>query len=175
MRYELEVTDTNIIRGRMRKPAGAEVNTLSVSIITDGGWHYVVFVADIAANGQIYIDGATDGSPVNISSQNGDLINAYSFWIAQDEAASYFNGTLDEICISNTISNADWIQTSYNNQSNPSGFFTLGLLESAPSPTVVGRIVLPINKASVLASWLILLLVLLLAAVRLITHFRKKT
>ena len=39
----------------------------------------------------------------------------------------YFNGSLDEVRISNTVRSADWIATEYNNQSSPSAFYTIGL------------------------------------------------
>jgi hypothetical protein len=37
----------------------------------------------------------------------------------------YFNGALDEIRLSNIARTANWIQTSYNNESSPSTFYTI--------------------------------------------------
>jgi hypothetical protein len=39
---------------------------------------------------------------------------------------TFFNGTLDEIRISNTARSADWLKTEYNNQSSPSTFYSFG-------------------------------------------------
>ncbi len=161
--YELEVTDSNIVRGRIRKTGGADVDTVSSSNVTDGSWHHIVFVADRDANGQIYIDGSTDGSPVDISSQNGDLSNSDSFWVARDDAAGYFNGIIDEVRISSTARSADWIATEYNNQSSPSGFYSVGTEETSGAPIEVGGQIFPINKARVVAQWLILMFMLSLA------------
>ena len=48
-----------------------------------------------------------------------------------------FSGTIDEVRISSSARSADWIKTSYNNQSNPSAFFSLGLPQNVPvAPTV---------------------------------------
>ncbi len=124
--YEIEIVDTNIIRARLRQTGGADVDTVSSSTVTDGNWHYIVFVADRDGNGQIYIDGSADGSAVDISGQNGNLVNSDDFWIARDAASGYFDGTIDEVRISNTVRGANWIKTSYNNQNNPGDFLTFG-------------------------------------------------
>ena len=47
-----------------------------------------------------------------------------------------FVGTIDEVRISSTDRDADWLKTGYNNQSNPSSFYTLHGEEGAP-PVVV--------------------------------------
>jgi len=38
----------------------------------------------------------------------------------------YFNGILDEARLSNVVRSSDWIETEYNNQYNPSTFYSLG-------------------------------------------------
>jgi hypothetical protein len=45
---------------------------------------------------------------------------------AWDGTAEWFDGTLDEVRVSETVRSADWIQTEYNNQSNPSSFYSVG-------------------------------------------------
>jgi len=40
--------------------------------------------------------------------------------------SSYFNGSLDEIRISNTSRSDDWITTEYNNQNDPNAFISIG-------------------------------------------------
>ena len=42
----------------------------------------------------------------------------------------YFNGTIDEVRISNAVRSADWITTEYNNQSAPSTFYAVAAQES---------------------------------------------
>ncbi|MFA7171068.1 MAG: LamG domain-containing protein, partial [Candidatus Paceibacterota bacterium] len=48
----------------------------------------------------------------------------------------YFPGTIDEVRVSNTARSADWIATEYNNQSNPTEFYSLGI-EEVPSPVAL--------------------------------------
>ncbi|MEA3488318.1 MAG: hypothetical protein U9R10_03585, partial [Euryarchaeota archaeon] len=43
---------------------------------------------------------------------------------------------IDEVRISDTARNADWIQTSYNNQNNPSSFYDVGAEESTTDPGI---------------------------------------
>jgi len=49
-----------------------------------------------------------------------------------DERTDFFNGTIDEVRISNKIINAEWISTEYNNQNNPSSFLSFGPEETGP-------------------------------------------
>ena len=37
----------------------------------------------------------------------------------------YFNGTLDEVHVSTIARNSNWISTEYNNQANPSNFYSV--------------------------------------------------
>jgi len=84
-------------------------------------------------------------------------------------------GTIDEVRISNKIRDADWIKTSYNNQSNPSAFLTLDSEQNAPAgPTAVGGKILIVNKAMVLAPWILIAIALCIVIIRLIQHFREK-
>lgn len=48
------------------------------------------------------------------------------------DASSYFAGKLDELEIATTARPAEWLKTSFNNQSQPSSFHALGPQESAP-------------------------------------------
>lgn len=53
--------------------------------------------------------------------------------------AIFFNGSLDEMRISNVARNIDWINTQYNNQVNPSFFFSIGKAYSRPGLTKAYR------------------------------------
>jgi hypothetical protein len=54
----------------------------------------------------------------------------------------YFEGRLDELRVSNVVRSSDWIESVYNNQSNPTpgGFYTLGAEDAtcATLPTITG-------------------------------------
>jgi hypothetical protein len=90
-----------------------------------GGWHHVVGTFDGVWN--IYVDGMK-----TTSSQTQPPFSSQSeqFTIgAQDSTSTmknYWNGTIDEVRLSNVARSADWISTEYNNQSQPSSFYTIG-------------------------------------------------
>jgi hypothetical protein len=72
---------------------------------------------------ELYINGALDAS----YSGGGTPANtANNLFLGRSQTASYLNGSLDEVRISTAARSADWLQTSYNNQSDPAGFYTLG-------------------------------------------------
>jgi uncharacterized repeat protein (TIGR02543 family) len=51
----------------------------------------------------------------------------------QYDSSRYFKGSLDEIAISNIARSADWILTTYNNQQNPTAFYSIGPEETLSS------------------------------------------
>ena len=44
----------------------------------------------------------------------------------------FFNGIIDEVRISNSITSFDWVSTEYNNQNDPSSFLSFGPKETGP-------------------------------------------
>jgi len=155
----------------------------SDTAINDTGWHYFVityqYVSDGASQVRMYIDGSLDKSdntfigdiygesPVDV------LIGA--LYSSGDAINNVHQGTIDEVRISDNARTADWIKTSYNNQDNPSAFFTLDSEQNAPAgPTAVGGKILTVNKAMVLAPWILIAIALCIVIIRLIQHFRKK-
>jgi hypothetical protein len=108
--------------------------TYGTTEIAAGNWYHIVIVdagsQGVAGNFSIYING---GSPEGVLSCNLTAYDGatHKLTIADTNGeriggGSYFNGTIDEVRISNTVRSAAWIKTSYNNQSNPAAFFTLG-------------------------------------------------
>jgi len=79
---------------------------VSSTSIKDNTWHHAVFVVDRDGNGQIYVDGNPDGSPVTITA-TGDLSNNDNLYIGVDNGDDkYFNGYIDEVRIFNTALSA---------------------------------------------------------------------
>ncbi|MFC1918178.1 DUF2341 domain-containing protein [Chloroflexota bacterium] len=104
-----------------------------------------------------YINGVAVGTE-NYTQPIG--ANAEELWIGSAlDATTRFNGPIDEVRISSTSRSADWILTSYNNQSNPAVFFSLSAEESA-APSAVGGSVYPVNKLALLVPWLLLITLL---------------
>ena len=84
-------------------------------------WHYYVYTYD-GTTSRIYIDGVEKGNstvaPQTALPSEGN--------IGRYNPGEYFSGNLDEPRFSISPKSAGWILTEYNNQSNPSGFISLG-------------------------------------------------
>lgn len=89
-----------------------------------GIWIYVVLTHDTNT-----VKCYRDGLEISSQSDSGAIYESdYQLGISQEGAnsSSYVDGKLDEVRISNTVRSASWIKTSYNNQNDPSSFFTIG-------------------------------------------------
>jgi hypothetical protein len=117
--------------------SNSQVQTVTPASYNDNNWHHVV---DVYNNGteSLYVDGVLIGSLVEgeFSYQNiygYSLGTAYTTgWPSGVSGWFYFNGSIDELEISNTARSSGWIRTQYNNQSSPSTFVTIGPNQSAP-------------------------------------------
>jgi hypothetical protein len=123
---------------------GGYFTAASTAAVNNNAWHYVV--ASFLDTGNvlsIYVDGTLNNS----TNVGGQCENTTGYWrmgsykLAGWPAASdgYFTGTIDEVRVSSTIRNADWIMTEYNNQSAPCSFYSLGS-EVASPPTMISLV-----------------------------------
>jgi hypothetical protein len=101
--------------------------------ITDTNWYYITSVWD-GSTMSIYINGVLDFSEnigtVSIADDSKPLEFGHHYGYMSGK--NPFAGDVDEIQISNINRNQDWILTAYQNQQNPSGFFTIGFEEPHP-------------------------------------------
>jgi hypothetical protein len=92
-------------------------NTAGGTVVTTGSWHLVHGIYN-GTNFISYLDGAPDRTDVGAVAGTGGPI-----YIGSDfGTANWFNGTLDEIRISNVAKSADWMKLEYFNQNNPTTF-----------------------------------------------------
>ena len=88
-------------------------------------WQFLVATYD-GSNMRIF----WNGSEQNIASKTGNITtNDVPLFIGYSQgsiANHHFEGIIDEVRISSIVRSPDWIQTCYNNQNNPSGFYSLG-------------------------------------------------
>jgi len=98
-------------------------------------WHHVVATVDTQAQVmKVYLDGVEKlsatfaGGKSIISTTNPLLISSNTRLV---------KGTIDEVRISSAARSAAWIQTSYNNQKDPTTFYTTGKEETIPEEPVV--------------------------------------
>ncbi|MFW9855154.1 MAG: DUF2341 domain-containing protein [Candidatus Thorarchaeota archaeon] len=91
-----------------------------------GSWTYLVGVANRLDNNiRIYKNG------LFISAQNFDFVDSVDTANSLVFSNSFYpvNGTIDEPRVSNEIHSLEWIQTEYNNQKDPSTFYSIGTEE----------------------------------------------
>jgi hypothetical protein len=112
------------------------IGRYSTTTVNNNNWHHLVGVWTAPANTaiapaqfSIYIDGtpaattdATVGTaPLSpLTGLGGTLIGRHAPW------TTYLPGIIDEVRISDTVRNADWITTEFNSQNSPATFYYLG-------------------------------------------------
>ncbi|MEK6282045.1 MAG: DUF2341 domain-containing protein [Acidobacteriota bacterium] len=113
--------------------------------VQDNAWHQIVGTYDGTSNRsgmRMYVDGVlrSTGSSAAITST---IRNTYNLTLGTNSGSSadYFNGSLDEVRVSNSARSADWIQTQFNNQSAPADFYTISPVggETGSVQSVFGR------------------------------------
>jgi hypothetical protein len=95
------------------------------STSVENNWYHVVCTYD-GTNLRMYVDGLLDGGP---SAQDDATTETETSKIGKDYIATdrlWFFGKVDEVRISGVARSADFITTTYNNQSAPSTFITVG-------------------------------------------------
>lgn len=112
-----------------------------------GQWYHVALVYNSSStsnNPSIYVNGTAqsvayyDGTTIPSGAVTSD---ASSDWIAADRSLDFartYDGSMDEIRISNVSRPAAWISTEYNNQNSPATFYTVGIEEANVPPPPPG-------------------------------------
>ena len=108
--------------------------------MTQGSWQYMTQVYDDTNNTvTLYRNGVSVGSFVLAA---GDHLNStftnqlYIGFQNKHGAEDYWKDNMDEVHIQGTARTADWIITEYNNQSNPSSFYTFGNQQQKKNPVL---------------------------------------
>ncbi len=136
---------------------GADVDP-SVFSYSTNTWYQITYVV-IPTGYTIYINGnnvasencggSCDNNPLFFDSTHNIFIGQVGY----DE--EWFNGAIDEVRVSNNARSADWIQTEYNNQNNPSAFYSLEdetIIDEVP-PTTLGNPQVTIGTSLTLQDW----------------------
>jgi len=93
------------------------------------GWHHVVYLMNDTGNSQkIYVDGQEIASNTYTESisYSGQGVNTFIGRHGNTKENMDFDGIIDEVRISDTVRDACWIETEYNNQDAPNSFYTVG-------------------------------------------------
>jgi hypothetical protein len=90
--------------------------------LNDNNWHHIDAVRSTGNSVNIYVDGVLDSTTSyhdsGAISVSGGVVN-----IGGLDSGHNFNGSVDEVRISNVAHSQDWIATEYNNQHSPSAFY----------------------------------------------------
>jgi hypothetical protein len=127
--------------------AGNELKSNTITWNADT-WYYIVCTVDGIINTSWY----NDGINVGFSTENYNLYDMEpdNFWIGANERGEFFRGILDEVRLSTTVRSVAWIQTSYNNQNDPSSFYSIGS-EEKRNP-ILTIIIDPVTGGTIAAS-----------------------
>ena len=94
---------------------------------TSGTWHYLTIV-QTGGVATVYLDGIQNFTKAVIVAANTSA--TLSLGGNPSTGGSYWNGKLDEFRVSGAVRGSDWIQTEYNNQSDPGSFYALGATQT---------------------------------------------
>jgi hypothetical protein len=117
------------------------------SFISNSAWNYLTVTWDGTyatsyVNGQEIKQAIIAGTP--------DWIGKALYIASNYVRAELFNGSVDEIRISDIARTSQWIQTCYNNQNNPTAFLNLGTEETPPTYPIIAN-PLPSDRASAIS------------------------
>lgn len=98
-------------------------------------WQHVV-VSIEGDNVVWYLNGTSIPDNTNTNRPAG---TSTAYFGVESDSSDDFKGFVDEIRISTSGRNADWIATEYNNQKSPSTFYTVGNVETSIANEAQGR------------------------------------
>jgi RHS repeat-associated protein len=126
----LYIDDAGSLRASLFWHLSSAGQIVTAASYNDNNWHFAV---DTYTNGteQLYVDGQPVGSQ-QVTEYSYSSVYLYTIgtgdefnWPATNASWLYFDGSLDEINVSNIARSGDWVQTQYNNQSSPSTSISL--------------------------------------------------
>jgi len=117
-RYALYVHTSNYLTAAIDDNS-TNVTWNGSATVNDGDWHHAVVTFDRSGNGQIYLDGSTDGSATSISSSTGSLdpTNHRDFTVgvnSNDEVSGPYTGQVDGVLIYTKVLSLAEVERNYN-------------------------------------------------------------
>ena len=116
--------------------ADLAVGAVGATTISAGQWYYFAGTFSYTGTGayagswNVYVNGVQDNASANNFDLAGSCSGTFSgaTWLAatQGQWPGTSDVNLDELRVSKSVRSADWIATEYNNQSNPSNFYSVG-------------------------------------------------
>ncbi|NHI88720.1 MAG: DUF2341 domain-containing protein [Candidatus Thorarchaeota archaeon] len=144
-RYMLSVTSSGTIKAEIddNSASPGKISIYSASALNDGLWHYAAMVREGNLL-HLYIDGSeVPTSPVDITGY-GSINSIEPFLIAAcdnyDNAGApnlFLSAKIDEVHVLSSTTTSEWILTEFNNQNNPSSFYSIGIEQEVTVPQEV--------------------------------------
>lgn len=105
---------------------------METSTLTEGTWYYIVCTLDeTGQSAKIYQDGVEKDEDTSFTLVD---TSAESLFLGSSRTDAFFGDChLESVRVSNIVRSANWIKTEYNNQNNPSSFYSVGPLENVPT------------------------------------------
>lgn len=107
----------------------------STNTVDDDVWHYIVATYSGTSDPSgvsLYIDGQAESTSTIHNSLSASVLNDVNLEIGRSgSGAAYepFDDLIDEVRISASVLDPDWIATEFNNQDSPATFYDLGAQE----------------------------------------------
>ena len=99
------------------------------SFPTASAWSHLV-MSKVGTTASLYLNGTlVNSDTMSFGSKTGAVLRIGSIETALDS----FNGIIDEVRVSNAQRDANWIETEYNNQNQPSSFYNVYFQETSTS------------------------------------------
>lgn len=118
----------NQIRIELQRSGEKDIVDNGISI---NQWHYVALTYDVSTGTiRCYIDGVEQGNTGVHTGPIGNPVENLNIG-RKEQNAYYFNGIIDEGRVIHARRNGDWMMTEYNNQQNPSSFYTVSAENNA--------------------------------------------
>ena len=120
------------------------IDVHSNTVTTFNAWNHIAIVRD-ATNTTFYLNGAADGSVASVAiTQSPKIIGIGNS--VESLNTDQMHGLLDEVRYSDTNRSADWIATEFNNQNDPSSFYSVDTTETV-NDLPCSAILLPVDTA----------------------------
>jgi len=127
--YELMINDaTDELWWALRTPSYWNVNNVGYTVPTDT-WVHVTLTYNTTDGVIVYANGLSmdTAPPDGAISTSTEILGIGN----RPDTSNFFNGTIDEVRLSNIARSSGWINTSYLNQYNPTAFYSVGSEESS--------------------------------------------
>jgi hypothetical protein len=111
-------------------------STINGGVTTQNNWHHLAWTWNSATGlVNLYLNGSFVGQTTRngASIEDSDIMMTIGNWQVNPGDDRFYYGLIDEVRMSPYELSEDWYTTEFNNQNNPSGFYSVGTQRTTPS------------------------------------------